>query len=92
MAVLVWAEALRNPSLAGQLRELLTRMNEELTVLVAGHQQAGRLPGEVAADAIARALVSMMAGYILQLTVLGPDAVAAVPDAVRALWPASQPG
>jgi hypothetical protein len=33
-----------------------------------------------------------MAGYILQLTVLGPDAVAAVPDAVRALWPASQPG
>ena len=32
MAVLVWAEALRNPSLAGQLRELLTRMNEELTV------------------------------------------------------------
>ena len=42
MAVLVWAEALRNPSLAGQLRELLTRMNEELTALVAAHQQAGR--------------------------------------------------
>jgi hypothetical protein len=67
-------------------------MNEELTALVAGHQQAGQLPGEVAADAMARALVSMMAGYILQLTMLGPDAVAAVPDAVRALWPVSQPG
>ena len=87
MAVLVWAEALRNPSLAGQLRELLTRMNEELTALVAGHQRAGQLPGQVAAGAIARTLVSMMAGYILQLTMLGPDAVAAVPDAVRALWP-----
>src|ERR1700735_4547037 len=35
MAVLVWAEALRSPSLARQLRELLTRMNEELTALVA---------------------------------------------------------
>ena len=45
MAVLVWAEALRNPSLASQLRELLTRMNEELTALVAGHQRAGQLPG-----------------------------------------------
>jgi hypothetical protein len=46
----------------------------------------------VAAAAIARALVSMMAGYILQLTMLGPDSVAAVPDAVRALWPVTQTG
>src|ERR1700744_2230684 len=37
MAVLVWAEALRNPALARQLRELLTQMNEELTALVAEH-------------------------------------------------------
>jgi hypothetical protein len=28
-----------------------------------------------------------MAGYIVQLTMLGPDAVADVPDAARALWP-----
>jgi TetR/AcrR family transcriptional regulator, transcriptional repressor of aconitase len=87
MAVLVWAEALRNPSLAKQLRDLLTRMHDELTTLIAGRQQAGDLPGEVAAGAIARTLVSMMGGYILQLTVLGPDAVSGVPGAVRALWP-----
>jgi TetR/AcrR family transcriptional regulator, transcriptional repressor of aconitase len=86
-AVLVWAEALRNPSLAGQLRDLLTRMHDELTTLVADRQRAGDLPGEVAASAIARTLVSMMGGYILQLTVLGPDAVSGVPGAVRALWP-----
>ena len=87
MAVLVWAEALRNPALARQLRELLTRMGDELATLVAGHQQAGQLPSEVAAEAMARTLVSLMGGYILQLTMLGPDAVAGVPDAVRALWP-----
>jgi AcrR family transcriptional regulator len=87
MAVLVWAEALRNPLLARQLRELLTRMGDELALLVAGHQRAGQLPGTVAADAIARTLVSVMAGYIVQLTMLGPDAVADVPDAARALWP-----
>jgi TetR/AcrR family transcriptional regulator, transcriptional repressor of aconitase len=89
MAVLVWAEALRNPSLARQLRELLARMGDELATLVAEHQRAGQLPATVAADAIARTLVSMMGGYILQLTMLGPDAVAGVPDAVRSLWPAA---
>jgi AcrR family transcriptional regulator len=87
MAVLVWAEALRNPSLARQLRELLTRMGDELATLVGEQQRAAQLPAEVAADAIARTLVSMMGGYILQLTMLGPDAVAGVPDAVRVLWP-----
>ena len=89
MAVLVWAEALRNPSLAGQLRDLLTRMHDDLTRLIADHQRAGRLPGEVTADAMARTLVSTMAGYILQLTILGPEAVGGVPDGVRALWPAA---
>ena len=91
-AVLVWAEALRNPLLARQLRELLTRMGDELAALVAEHQRAGQLPATVAADAVARTLVSMMGGYILQLTMLGPDAVAGVPDAVRALWPAAPAG
>ena len=91
-AVLVWAEALRNPSLAGQLRDLLTRMHDDLTRLIANHQRAGRLPGEVTADAMARTLVSTMAGYILQLTILGPEAVGGVPDAVRALWPQAAAG
>lgn len=87
MAVLVWAEALRDPSLAGQLRDLLTRMHDDLTQLIAAQQQAGRLPSEVTAAAMARTLVSAMAGYILQLTILGPAAVSGVPAGVRALWP-----
>ena len=41
---------------------------------------------------MARTLVSMMAGYILQLTFLGPDAVGGVPDAIRALWPRAAAG
>jgi hypothetical protein len=32
-------------------------------------------------------LISNLAGYILQLVTLGPDAVRAVPDVTRALWP-----
>ena len=87
MAVLVWSEALRNPALAAQLRALLTGMHEDFTRLAADHQRTGDLPGAVPAEAIARMLVAVMAGYILQLTVLGPDAVGGVGDAARALWP-----
>jgi hypothetical protein len=32
-------------------------------------------------------LISIVPGYILQLTLLGAAAVEGVPDAVRALWP-----
>jgi AcrR family transcriptional regulator len=86
-AVLVWSEALRNPELAAKLRALLAGMLDDFTRLAADHQRAGDLPGGVAADAIARTLVALMAGSILQLTILGPDAVSDIADAVRALWP-----
>jgi TetR/AcrR family transcriptional regulator, transcriptional repressor of aconitase len=87
MAVLVWSEALRNPALAGQLRALLTGIHDDFTRLVSRQQEAGARPATVPADAVARTLVAVMAGYILQLTILGPDAVAGIGDAVRALWP-----
>jgi TetR/AcrR family transcriptional regulator, transcriptional repressor of aconitase len=87
MAVLVWSEALRNPGLAGKLRALLASLHDDFTRLVADHQRAGDLPGEVPADAVARTLVAIMAGYILQLAILGPDAVSVIPDAIQALWP-----
>jgi len=86
-AVLVWSEALRNPELAAKLRALLAGMLDDFTRLAADHQRAGDLPGGVAADALARTLVALMAGSILQLTILGPDAVSDIADAVRALWP-----
>jgi TetR/AcrR family transcriptional regulator, transcriptional repressor of aconitase len=86
MAVLVWSEALRNPELAGRLQALLAGLHDDFTRLAADHQRAGDLPGGVPAGAIGRLLVSVMAGYILQLTILGPDAVGAVGDAARALW------
>jgi AcrR family transcriptional regulator len=87
MAILVWSEALRNPELAAKLRALLAGMHDDLTRLAADHQRAGDLPGGMPAGAIGRTLVAVMAGSILQLTILGPDAVSDVAGAVRALWP-----
>src|ERR1700744_3704242 len=59
LAVLVGAEALRNPVLAGRLRDLLTGMHDDFTRLVAGNQAAGRLPAQPPAGTLARARVGM---------------------------------
>ena len=90
-AILVWSEALRNPELAAQLQALLTGMLGDFTRLAAGHQRAGDLPSGVPAEAVARTLVALMAGAILQLTILGPGAVSDITAAVRALWPTTAP-
>jgi AcrR family transcriptional regulator len=87
LALLVWAEALRNPALAEQFTALLAQMRADLAEVVQEHQGAGRLPQDVTADAVATVLIGTVPGYILQLALLGPAAVAGVPDAVRALWP-----
>ena len=83
LALLVWAEALRSPSIAGRFKTMLTQMRAAFAEIVRDHQS----PGDVSADAMAAALFSVLPGYILQLALLGPEAVAGVPDAVRALWP-----
>lgn len=86
IALLVWAEALRNPALARRLSELLARMRDDLTELVREHQNNGDLPAGTSAEALAATLISIVPGYVLQLALLGPTAVDGVPDAVRALW------
>jgi TetR/AcrR family transcriptional regulator, transcriptional repressor of aconitase len=87
LALLAWAEALRNPSLAERFKELLTQMHTDLAEVVREHQNTEDLPQGVPADALAAVLISIVPGYILQLTLLGAAAVEGVPGAVRALWP-----
>ena len=89
LAVLTWAEALRNPALATQFTDLLRQMRTTLATVVRGHQKAGELPTDVTAEALAAVLMSIVPGYILQLALLGPDAVDGAPDAARALWSGS---
>jgi TetR/AcrR family transcriptional regulator, transcriptional repressor of aconitase len=85
LTVIVWSEALRNPSLAARFADLLTQIRASLTEVI--RQSRGNLPGDVPAEVLATTLISMVPGYSLQLALLGPAAVAEVPDAVRALWP-----
>jgi TetR/AcrR family transcriptional regulator, transcriptional repressor of aconitase len=89
LAVQVWAESLRDTSLAAQVKELLTQLRGELVDLVRWHQSVGNLPTDVPAADLAGVLIATVAGHILQLAILGPDAIAGHPTALRALWPAN---
>jgi AcrR family transcriptional regulator len=89
LAVLVWAEALRNPSLAEKFKTMLLQLRTDLAQVIADQQQSGELPRGVPADTLAGALLAVVPGFIVQLTMLGGAAVDGVPDALRALWPSS---
>jgi TetR/AcrR family transcriptional regulator, transcriptional repressor of aconitase len=85
IALVVWAEALRNPALAVRLRESLDQATEAL----AQTARAGS-PGstELAPDTLAKTVLCVLPGYLLQVAIRGADAVAPIPAAVRELFPA----
>jgi AcrR family transcriptional regulator len=85
LTVIVWSEALRNPSLAARFTALISQLRANLAEVI--QQSRGSLPGDVTADVLATTLLSLVPGYLLQLALLGPAAVDGVPDAVRVLWP-----
>jgi AcrR family transcriptional regulator len=86
MALMVWSEALRNPALAERLEAAAASMSQDMAALVRERQRAGAWTG-APADAIARVILSVLPGFLLNLALFGPDGVAGFPDAVRALWP-----
>jgi AcrR family transcriptional regulator len=86
VALMVWSEALRNPALADRLREASTAMTRDLADLVRKQQVAGELPG-ADADALARVIISILPGYLLNLALLDPSGLDTFPDTLRTLWP-----
>ncbi|SEN92880.1 TetR/AcrR family transcriptional regulator [Actinacidiphila rubida] len=87
IAVLVWAESLRDPGLAERIRSTLSGVTAELTELVRERQEQGVLPAGVPPEQLTQVIVAAVPGYILQLATLGPVVVEGLPGAVRALWP-----
>jgi TetR/AcrR family transcriptional regulator, transcriptional repressor of aconitase len=87
LAVLVWAEALRNDELRERFTALLHELRSDLTKVVRARQRSGDITSDVDASAIAALLISTVPGYIVQLALLGPSTVNKVPAAALALWP-----
>jgi AcrR family transcriptional regulator len=87
LAVLVWAEALSDPSLAARFDTLLGQMRHDLADVIAEGERGRPLPVGVSAGGLARVLLSTVPGYILQLALFGEHTVQGIPETVRALWP-----
>jgi hypothetical protein len=83
----VWSEVLRNPDLAERFGRSLRPMQAELARVVREHQAASA-PGSPTPEALAALVLSIIQGYIVQLSLFGPRSAAGVKTAVRALWPA----
>jgi TetR/AcrR family transcriptional regulator, transcriptional repressor of aconitase len=85
LAPQVWAEALRDPALAEVLREKYGSIHSMFGGLVAAEQRTGRIPADADPVEVAKVLVAVVMGYILQGALIGnvdPDTYA---DALGAL-------
>jgi TetR/AcrR family transcriptional regulator, transcriptional repressor of aconitase len=83
IALVVWSEALRNPALATRLRESFDAAGEALAETARASSPGGAEP---APDVLAKTLLCVLPGYLLQVAIRGADAVAPIPDAVRELF------
>ncbi|WP_037568953.1 TetR/AcrR family transcriptional regulator [Phaeacidiphilus oryzae] len=86
VALMVWAEALRDPALAERLRSASAQMAGDLADVVREVQAAGGLEG-ASAEAVALALLAMLPGFLLDLALLEQDGTGSFPDALRVLLP-----
>lgn len=87
IGVQAWTEALRDPRIGAAFEELLTGLRSELAEVVAQYQLTGALPTGPSSESLASITIAILVGYIQQLALLGPDAVADTAEALRALWP-----
>jgi TetR/AcrR family transcriptional regulator, transcriptional repressor of aconitase len=84
IALVVWSEALRNPALAVRLRESFDEAGEALAQTARASSPTAT---KLAPDVLAKTLLCVLPGYLLQVAIRGADAVAPIPDAVRKLFP-----
>jgi AcrR family transcriptional regulator len=78
-----WAEALRNDRVKACIVGGIDSPRATITTLVARAQRSGQLPNELSADAIARSLIALFQGFVLQVTwgeKIDVDACVAVVD------------
>jgi AcrR family transcriptional regulator len=87
IAVLVWAEAMRDPTLAAFVADTYGRMRGHFVLLAARARDAGKLPPDADVEAVGAVLFGMVPGYALQrMLSVGPDPKGYV-DGLRTLVP-----
>ena len=85
MAVQVWGEALRSPVVAEQVRVSVGQTLQILAARIRIYQELGSISSGVAPEHMARAVVSVLPGFILQRALLGDIDAATFGSAFSAL-------
>ncbi|MFB7663080.1 TetR/AcrR family transcriptional regulator [Kitasatospora sp. NPDC056138] len=83
LLVQVWSECLLNPGLTARLRSSWADMVEELSGYGQELRSHGVLAGDAAAEALARAVIGILQGLLLQQALLGPSGGEAFREGLR---------
>jgi class 3 adenylate cyclase len=85
MVILVWGEALRSPELATQLTTRMAKVVKELGGVVERYQADGLIAPAVPAEHVARTLIALLPGFLVQRALLGDATAEMFRDGLRAL-------
>lgn len=85
----VWGEAARSPELARFFAAAFDEVHR--LVVRAVEQKLGLLPGDGSADGLARVLIGMLHGYVIQLALLGDADAAAFRSGLRVILGGTTP-
>lgn len=85
LAIQIWSEAVRSPAIRERVREALDRVRATVAQQVQRYQDQGLMTRDVPAAHVARVLVAMTAGFMVQYALVGDVDAAMFGDGVRAL-------
>lgn len=87
IALLGWAEAQRNPRLLAAIREHYAAFRSEIAAIADIWRATGHVRDGADCDAVAKTLLSVILGFIVQSAILGEIAPEAIGAGLRALTP-----
>jgi AcrR family transcriptional regulator len=87
LAVQVWAEALRDETLAEVVAEVYSRLRAIFVLLARRAQATGELPAEAEPEQVGAALFALLIGYGMQKLLTGGPALEDYQAGLRALLP-----
>jgi AcrR family transcriptional regulator len=85
LGIQIWAEALRSPRIAESLRGAYAELRAGMKRLVAAYQQEGRIAEAASAEEVAKVIVALVPGYVLQHAILGDVDAESFSRGLRAL-------
>ena len=85
LALQVWSEAVRSPALAGILKGEIARVRASLARLVGTYQDRGLMAADAPPEQVARVLIGLLPGFVLQHALLGDVDPAAFRSGLRTL-------